>query len=139
MDPKSLPNGAIGGPGAAKGRLCPPPWSILRVPKIGRFLNAPWVAKKSMDVRLGRLGGAKWRHDGSARARRELGGGVRFEKRVPRAASRARLINKLIKFKQFIIFKIFNNLQNIQKDQKIRIFGMISQRRWPVAWRILST
>ena len=28
IDPKSIKNGALGGPGAAKGRLCPPLWSI---------------------------------------------------------------------------------------------------------------
>ncbi len=97
MTPKSIPNGAIGGHGAANGRLCHPPWSILRGPKIDRFSKPPRVAKKSMDVRLGAVRGAKWAHDGSAGARRRLGEGVRFEKGVPRAALvRARLINKLI-------------------------------------------
>ena len=44
----------------------------------------------------------------SAPARHWLGGGVRFEKGVPRAALvRARLINKLIRFREFIIFRTF--------------------------------
>ena len=62
---------------AAKGRprggLCPPPWSILMAPKMGRFLEPPKVAEKSMDVRLGAAWEPKWRHDGSSGARRELG------------------------------------------------------------------
>ena len=67
MDPKSIKNGALGGHGAAKGRLCPPLCSIWRVPKIGRFLKAPWVAKKSMDVSLGAARGGKKRPGGRAR------------------------------------------------------------------------
>lgn len=39
MDPKSIQNGAIGALGATKGRLCHPLGSILRVPKMGRFLD----------------------------------------------------------------------------------------------------
>ena len=105
---KIIPNGAIAGHGAANGRLCHPPWSILRGPKIDRFSKPPRVAKKSMDVRLGAVRGANWAHDGSSAARHRLGGGVRFEKGVPRAALvRARLINKLIRFREFIIFRIF--------------------------------
>ena len=56
---------------------------------------------------LGRLGGAK----NAPADGQELGEGVRFEKRVPRAASRARLINKLIKFKEFKIFRIFKRIK----------------------------
>ena len=93
MTPKSMPNGAIGGHGAANGRLCHPPWSILRGPKIDRFSKPPRVAKKSMDVRLGAARGVKIPPGGSAGARRRLGEGVRFEKRVPRAGL-ARAVNQ---------------------------------------------
>ena len=65
-----------------------------------------------MDVRLWAVPGVRIPPGGSAGARQRLGEGVRFEKGVPRAASRARLINKLIKFREFRIH------QNIQKDQK---------------------
>ena len=61
-----------------------------------------------MDVRLGAVRGVKISPGGSAAARQRLGEGVRFEKGVPRAALvRARLINKLIRFREFIIFRIF--------------------------------
>ena len=69
MDPKSIKNGALGGPRAAKGRLCHPPWSILRGPKNGRFLKGPWGAKKSMDVSPGAAKGRKKRPGGRASAR----------------------------------------------------------------------
>ena len=53
---------------------------------------------------FGRLGGSIF----PPAVRRELGGGVRFEKGVPRAALvRARLIDKLIRFRELIIFRIF--------------------------------
>ena len=52
--------------------------------------------------------GGKMAPGGSTRARQRVGEGVRFEKGVPRAALvRARLINKLIRFREFIIFRIF--------------------------------
>ena len=55
--------------------------------------------------------------NGSAGARQVLGGGVRFEKGVPRAALvRARLINKLIKFREFIIFRIFKRIKGVRSD-----------------------
>ncbi len=64
-----------------------------------------------MGVRLGAARGAKWRYDGSAGDGQELGEGVRFVLGVPRAGARARLINKLIKFKEFVIFKIFKRIK----------------------------
>ena len=82
MTPKSMPNGAIAGHGAANGRLCHPPWSILRGPKIDRFSKPPRVAKKSMDVRLGEVRGVIFTPavrqrlgTGSAAARRVVPGG----------------------------------------------------------------
>ena len=114
---RRIQNGAIGGHGAANGRLCHPPWSILRGPKIDRFSKPPRVAKKSMDVRLGAVRGVKFFPGGSSAARQRLGGGVRFEKGVPRAALvRARLINKLIKFREFIIFKIFRRIKGVRSN-----------------------
>ncbi len=54
---------------------------------------------------------------GSAAARHRLGGGVRFEKGVPRPALvRARLINKLIRFREFIIFRIFRKIKCVRSD-----------------------
>ena len=101
MIPKSIPNGAICGHGVANGRLFHPAWSILKFAKIGRFSKPPRVAENRWMFALGRFGGSTF----PPGVRRRLGEGVRFEKRVPRAALRARAINKLIKFKQFIIFK----------------------------------
>ena len=64
-----------------------------------RLLEAP---KSRWMLALGRLGGAK----NAPGDGQELGEGVRFEKRVPRAASRARLINKLIRLKELTTIRI---------------------------------
>ncbi len=60
MTPESIPNGAIGGPGAAKGRLCHPPWSIWRVPKIGRFVKAEAYKFSRLLAPLGRFWAPFW-------------------------------------------------------------------------------
>ena len=92
-------------------------FQVLRGPRNGRLSKRPRVAKKSMDVRLGAVRGVKNSPGGSAGARRRLGGGVRFEKGVPRAALvRARLTNKLIRFREFIIFRIFRRIKCVRSD-----------------------
>ena len=138
--PQKSPKWSHWRPKGGQGATLSPPLVDLEGPENRSIFEGP-LGRQKVDgcspwaARGGKMAPRRF-DESSAAARQRLGGGTLFEKRVPRASSRARLINKLIKFKQFLIFKIFNNLQNIQKDQKIRIFVMMSQRRWPVAWRI---
>ena len=61
---------------------------------MGRFLECPWAAKKSMDVSPGAAKARKKSHEGRASARQE----ILLEKMAPGAhLARAQLINKLIK------------------------------------------
>ncbi len=85
-----------GGQRAAKGRLCHTPWSILRCPKIGRFLKGPWGAKSRWMLALGRQRGAK----NATTLGQALGRGVLFAKMAPGARlARAFIINKYITYR----------------------------------------
>ena len=115
-----MPNGAIGGHGAANGTLSPT-LVDFEGPE-NRSIFEGYMDRQQIDgcSPWGGSGGQNFPRgfgSGSAGARRRLGEGVRFEKGLPRAALvRARLINKLIKFRDFIIFRIFKRIKCVRSD-----------------------
>ena len=82
------------------------PWPPVGAPR--SHFGSQWGSKKGSKSTwggkvgtFGGQGGPKGSSKGGSEwVRKRLGGGVRFENRVPRAASRARLINKSIKFRK---------------------------------------
>ncbi len=78
-------------------------------PKWVDFRSAPGAQKSRWMLALGRQRVAK-----SATA---VGQEILLEKMVPRAhLARAQLINKLIKFREFIIFRIFKRIKCVRSD-----------------------